>query len=126
MKRFLGLAVLALGFALPAHAQLSGGSVGSGTSLSGSGGLNGAVSCHTLPSYPPANLAMIVISGTANSFIPSGFVSYEQAVAEGRAALSAKARSLAEAAEENSNSQKARAKFALVQDAKGEAVIVSR
>jgi len=117
MKQLLGLAVLVFFFTLPAHAQ-SGGSIAGG-SLFGS-------SFHTLPSYPPARLISTGISGTDEDFVPSAFVAYEQAIAEGRAAITAEAKTVAKAASENKSAPKPRAKFAMVQDGEGNVMILSR
>jgi hypothetical protein len=117
MKRLLGLAVLALCLGVPAHAQI-GGSVGGG-SLTGS-------NFRALPNYPPTKFAVTGISGTTGDFIPSAFVAYDQAIAEGKAAVTAKTESVAKVAADNSSTQKPRAKFAMVQDANGNAILVSR
>jgi hypothetical protein len=117
MKRFLGLAALVFFFTLPAHAQL-GGAI-SGGSLFGS-------SFHTLPSYPSAKFVSTGVSGTEADFVPSAFVTYDQAIAQGKAAIKAETKSVARAASENSSAIKPRAKFAMVQDGEGNVVIVSR
>ncbi|MGA2509591.1 MAG: hypothetical protein ABSG27_05125 [Candidatus Acidiferrales bacterium] len=124
MKKILGLAVLALGLAVPAHAQFLGASVGSGSNV-GSGGGVGSVVFHVLPSVPPAHFAIVYVTGT-DSFTPSAFVAYDQAVAEGIAALNLKEKSVAEVAAENSVAHAPRAKLAFVQNSAGDAVIVSR
>jgi hypothetical protein len=120
MKRFLVLAAFGLFLALPAHAQfgLTGGSVGGG------GGINGGNS--HLPDYPPTSFASTYFTGADTSFIPSAFVNYEQAIAAGNAALAAKSKTVANAASETKSQEKPRARFAMVQDANGKPVIVSR
>jgi hypothetical protein len=118
MKRFLCLAVLALGLALPARAQFGGQSVGSGSSLN-----SGSVS-HSLPSVSPTQFATNGFSGTESDFVPTAFVAYDQAIAAGNVALAAKAKSVAKAAAENNSAQKTPAKFAMMQDANGDAIIV--
>ena len=115
MKRILGVAVLILSFAGPAHAQLFGNSLGRGTL--------GHVTFHTLPSTPPAHFDVRAVSGGAD-FVPSSYASYEQALAEGRAALAEQAKTLAEIARENNSVPKARARLVLVQDDYGRAVLV--
>ncbi len=124
MKKILGLAVLALGLAVPAHAQFLGNTVGSGGNVGGVGGLSG-VAFRALPSVPPAHFAIVYVTGT-DSFTPSAFVAYDQAVAEGIAALNLKEKSVAEVAAENNAAHAPRAKLAFVQNSAGDAVIVSR
>jgi hypothetical protein len=116
MKRILGVAVLILWFAVPAHAQ------GFGGSLSGGGSL-GHVTFPALPSIPPAHFDVRAERGGAD-FVPSSYASYEQALAEGRAALTQQAKTLAEIARENSGIPKAKARLVLVQDDYGRAVLV--
>ena len=79
----------------------------------------------TLPSYPAASLAATAVSGTDAEFVPSTFLPFESAVAAGKAALDAQHASLAQAAEANSRAPKAKAKFALIEDATGNAVIAT-
>jgi hypothetical protein len=123
MKRFLILAVFALGLALPAHAQFGGQSIGSG-SLSSGGGINAGAP--RLASEPPAQFAMTGVSGNEAEFTPSAFLAYDQAIAAGKESLAAKEKSVAKVASENSTVQKPRAKFAMVQDCNGNPIIVSR
>jgi hypothetical protein len=126
MKRLLGLAVLALGLAVPAYAQFSGNSVGASGSIGSGGGLNGGGSFRHITSYPRAVFATTIVSGTETDFEPSAFVSYDVAVAEGRAVMAFKERSVVEVAREVSSTRGARARVAFVQDASGDPVIVSQ
>ncbi|HXJ16853.1 MAG TPA: hypothetical protein VNM68_06610 [Candidatus Polarisedimenticolia bacterium] len=114
MKRILGVAVLILWFAVPAHAQYFGTSLG--------GGSLGHVSFHTLPSVPPAQFEVRAVSGGAD-FVPSSYVPYEQALAEGRAALAARTKTLAEITRENSVVPRVKARLILVQDDHGRAIL---
>lgn len=138
MKRVLGVMVLILGFSIPAHAQASRGTVpasgGSGGMTTGggggfggsgsgdSGGMSG-VNFHTLPSIPPANLPSVEVSGTKADFVPSTFLPFDQAVAEGQAVLDAQHKSVAQAAAENSRANRAKAKAAIIENGAGDAVI---
>lgn len=115
MKRILGVAVLILWFAVRAHAQSIGGSIGGG------GGL-GHASFHTLPSAPRAHFKVLVMRGGPD-FEPSSFAPYEQALAQGRAALAAEAKTLAEIARENSSVPKPRARLVILQDDQGRAIL---
>jgi hypothetical protein len=115
MKRILGVAVLILWFAVPAHAQSIGGSIGGGGSL-------GQVSFHTLPTVPRAHFKVGAVRGGAD-FEPSSFAPYEQALAQGRAALTAEAKTLAEIARENATVPKPKARLAIVQDDQGRAIL---
>lgn len=114
MKRILFLSVLMLGCSASAHAQYFGGMIG------------GPLSAPIVPtpmSVPPTHFAVSHVSGTDADFIPSSFRTFEQAVAEGRAALAAQARTLAQIADENSKTQKTKAKLAIVQDASGNVIL---
>jgi hypothetical protein len=115
MKRILVIAVLILWFAVPAHAQSFSGSVVGGVGI-------GKVNFPIVPNYPPAHFEVRAVSGGAD-FVPSSFASYEQALAEGRAALAVRAKTLGEIARENSSTPRARARLVLVQDDHGNAVL---
>jgi hypothetical protein len=115
MKRIVVLGVLILGCSVSARAQAFGGSIGGGS-------LNGP-SFPTLVSTPPAHFAVSRVRGTDADFIPSSFRSFDQAVAEGKTALAAQARTLAQIAEENSRTQKSKARLAIVQDASGNVIL---
>ncbi len=128
MKKLLGVATIVLLFSIPAHAQSRGVSVGSASSASangggssGSGGIGGGASAR-LPTYPRATFDVTAVSGGDPSFAPSSFLSFEQAVAEGKAINDADRKSLAQVAAENNAALKAKAKFSFVQDANGKVV----
>jgi hypothetical protein len=134
MKKVIGIAAFVLVFSIPAHGQTSkGGGIGVGSSGSpnangGGGGMAGGLngSGGRLPSYAAANLGAVAISGAGDpSFAPSTFLTFEQAVAEGKAE-SANQKTLAQIAAENSTTPKARAKFAFVQDANGKVVATTK
>ncbi|HKV03731.1 MAG TPA: hypothetical protein VJO53_01355 [Candidatus Acidoferrales bacterium] len=118
MKRILGLGALMLGCSLPAHAQFLGGTIGG----AGSSG----VSFPVVIDPAPTHFAVSYVGGTGADFVPSSFLSYDKALAAGRAAVEAQTKSLAQIADENNRAQKAKAKFALVQDARGNAFIAKR
>jgi hypothetical protein len=138
MKRLLGLAILTLGLALSANAQSGGralGGVGGPTSGGGNGGGGGGsvggggglgAGFSTLPNHPSASFATAAISGTDAEFVPSTFLPFESAVAAGKAALDAQHASLAQVAKATSGTPKAKAKFTLIEDATGNAVIAAR
>jgi len=65
------------------------------------------------------------VTGTDADFTPSSFRTFEQAVAEGKAALAAHARTVAQVADENSKAQKAKARLAIVQDASGKVILTA-
>ena len=118
MKRVLMLGVLILGSSATAHAQFFGGTIG--------GGASSGPSFPTLVDPAPAHFAVSHVAGTDVDFIPSSFRSFEQAVAEGKAALAAQARTLAQIADENSKVQKAKARFAIVQDTSGKLILTPK
>jgi hypothetical protein len=129
MKMLIGVMALVLLFSLPAHAQgkspamgsspssTANGSGGGGTSGGGGGSYGGHGS-----SSPRATFAATAVSGGDPSFAPSTFLSFDQAVAEGKAINAASQKSLAEIATENSTVPKAKAKFTFVQNADGKVV----
>jgi len=138
MKRLLGLAILAAGLAIPAHAQGFHGGASAGSSSNGlptngggggfGGGFGGGLSSagNRLPAYPLANFNLAAVSGTQAEYVPSTFVSYDQAVAEGREILATPPKTLVQAAREQASTRTDKARFALVQDRNGNAVIVTR
>jgi hypothetical protein len=125
MKLVIGVGALILLFSLPALAQSygnnvgSGGSLNTGASLNAGGGL-GSVSFHTLPSIPETRFHLVVVSGSADEFIPSTYVSFQKAVEMGGALEPAKPKSLAEVALEYRNEKKAKAELARSQGAGGQ------
>jgi hypothetical protein len=126
MKRLLGLAALILSLSVPAHAQRMGGSGGviNGGGSGGGGGVGlGAVNIPGLPGHPPRDFLITSVSGSESDFTPSTFLSYDEAIAEGRAALAARSKTLAECATESRNSERDKAKIAFLQDANGRAFL---
>jgi hypothetical protein len=129
MKKLIGVVALALLSSLPAHAQSKGGAVGSSSSAisqsggggTGAGGVSGGGGSR-LPGYPRAAFAVSAVSGGDPSFAPSTFLSFDQAVAEGKAINAASQKPLGEIAAENSTVPKAKAKFTYVQNADGNVV----
>jgi hypothetical protein len=139
MKKLLGVAAFVLLFSIPAHAQAKGGaSAGmsatnsganagvSGGGTSSGGGIGGGNGSGRLPTYPRASFDVVAVSGGDPSFAPSTFLSFDQAVAEGKAMAAANEKSLGQIATENSAVAKAKAKLAFVQDANGDVVLAAR
>ncbi len=125
MKRLLGLGVLILSFSLPARAQFGGsingmGSIGGMGSINGMGGLS-HVNFPDLPSQPEPRYQNSSAHGSEAEFVPSTYVPYEQALAQGQAALApeSKPKSVAQVAAEYRSAKRAAAKLAVVQDAQG-------
>lgn len=139
MKRFLGLAILAAGLAVPAHGQMShsvsgGSAASSATSNSGGGGSYGGAGFGgglsgggtRLASYPVAHFGVASVSGSQQDYVPSTFVAYDKALAEGRDILANPPKSVVEAAQAQASTHTEKAKLALVQDDYGNAIVVSR
>ena len=128
MKKLIGGVALGLLSSLPAHAQGKGGAFGSspspisqgggGAGSSGAGGGGGS----RLPGIPPTTFAVSAVSGGDPSFAPSTFLSFDQAVAEGKAINAASQKSLGQIAAENSTAPKAKSKFTFVQNTDGSVV----
>jgi hypothetical protein len=134
MKKSIGIAAFVLIFSIPAHGQGVRGGVGMSTqgaltnSGGGGGGFGGGLSASSggrLSSTPPAHLAMKEVTGGDPSYVPSTFLTFEQAVAEGNAE-SVREKTVAEAAAENNAARKARARLAFEQDNGGRVVSVSQ
>jgi hypothetical protein len=129
MKRLIGIAAFVLLYSIPAHGQtMKSSPVASSASTNvnsgGSGSYGGSLSGSTggrLPTYPAAHLGMKAVSGGDPSYAPSTFLTFEQAVAEGKA-VNARPKSVAEVAAENNSAPKARAKFAFEQDEHGNVI----
>jgi hypothetical protein len=99
---------------------------GGGGSYGGGGGVSGAESAVTfpvLPTIPAANLPSSAVSGTDADFVPSTFLPYKQAIAMGQEVLDAQHKSVAEAAAENSQTRRLKAKAAIIENAVGNAVL---
>jgi hypothetical protein len=138
MKKLLGVAAFVLLFSIPAHAQAkgsasagmsatnSGANAGVSGGGTGGGGIGGGNGSGRLPAYPRASFDVVAVSGGDPSFAPSTFLSFDQAVAEGKAMAAANEKSLGQIAAEISTVPKAKAKLAFVQDANGNAVLAAR
>lgn len=139
MKKLLSLAILGVIFSVPAHAQRSmagtlgpngagyiqGGTAGSGGGGYGGygGGGGGIVSFHTLPEIPPTQFNTVDVSGANGEFVPSSWTEFKRGLARGNAELNAEHKTLGEIAAENRKIEKPKAKFEIVQDASGKAII---
>ena len=141
MNKLLSFAILGVLFSVPAYAQrgmsaglgpngvgyAQGGMAGSGGASGGYGGSsNGSVTFHTLPEEPPAHFSVIEVSGTSDGFVPSSWTQFAQGLAQGRALLATRQKTLGEVAAENRHAEKPKAKFEIVQDASGKVVIQRR
>jgi hypothetical protein len=132
--KIVGVAVLVLGFAVSAQAQgvrAAGAAVPPITSISGGGSAGyggggfsvGPSSFRTLSHFPPTRFAVKTVDGSSSDYVPSTFVPYEVAVAEGRAVLAARPVSLGQFARQNQATITPKAKVELVQDHHGYPVI---
>lgn len=136
MKKLLGIMAIGFLFSIPAYGQSKGGGFSTGSAASNysfsggsSGGGFGAGSVGNenranIPSYGPTHFAVAAYSGD-QSFTPSGFVSFDQAVQEGNAVL-APQKTVAEAAAENLVAKKAKSRAEFVQDRRGNVVPLPR
>ncbi len=128
MLRITGAAVLVLAFAVFAQAQSgrSGAEVhftatppnysneaAGGTGSAGSGG------SHTLPHFPPARFAVRDATGSESDYIPSTFLSYKAAVAEGEVVLAARPEPLGTSAHADSKPAPQTARIQIVEGQDG-------
>lgn len=132
MKKILGIAAVGLLFSIPAYAQGRSFGVGSnpnaalnfgGGGGAGSGSVGGSARAQ-LPANLPAQFRTAAFSGD-DSFAPSSFLTFQQAVEEGKLE-SAPQKSVAQVAAENQAAAKAKSRVAFVQDARGNVVPVPR
>jgi hypothetical protein len=136
MKRLMGLAILCMSLAVETHAQAnhvtaaaSGGSTVTTTSAGaggGGGGYGGGSAGSRPASLPPAVFHMTSISGSRESYEPSTFVSYDQAVAAGKSLINTPPPTVAGAARQQASTHAGKAKLALVQDDDGRVQLVRR
>jgi hypothetical protein len=111
MLKILGAATLLFLFSLPAHAQ---------TSLGGS--LNTA--SQLLPHYEPLSVSLTYYAGTVD-FVPSDFLSYDEAVTKGNNLIAQEHKSLGEIARESREERSAKkAAVTIVQNDSGDVVFV--
>jgi len=128
MKKILALAVFVIGFSASAHAQAMSLNGGAASNNGGGAAMGGGLSKPIFPSMPinpPTHFNVSATSGTDADFEPSSFLTFEEAVAAGRAAQT-KPQTIVEAAAENKSTDRPKAKFELVQDDNGKAVITRR
>jgi len=118
-KSLVGLGGLVLLCSSPAHAQF-GGTIGGGPSL-------GVVHFQSLPSYAPHTYIVTGVSGTAEDYTPSTFLTFDEAVAEGTATY-APPKTVAEVAADMRAEKEARekAKVIVEQDTRGKVVLVNK
>ena len=140
MKRLiiLGIAAVALMLALPTYAQTprpsAGGMTNPLTTTGGGGGGYGGgggapdASVNKLPSYPRACLNMAAVSGTRAEYVPSTFVAYDKAVADGQTIDDTPAPTVADAAraQRASAATSERSKFTVVQNYYGYPIAIPR
>jgi hypothetical protein len=69
---------------------------------------------------------MSAVSGSDGSFVPSGYLPFDRAVAQGQAILDAEKKTPAEAAAAASIVPKPRAKVVVVQDANGDPIVIKQ
>jgi hypothetical protein len=127
MKRAIGIAAFILFFAIPAHAQ-AGSSASARVNQGGGGGgfSGGGAGTGALPNHPRAQFKMSAVSGSDSSFIPSGYLPFDSAVAEGQAILDAEKKTPAEAAAAESIVPKPHAKVVVVQAANGDPIVIKQ
>jgi len=131
MKRLMGMAILAAGLALPAHAQApraTASGMTPGPVSAGGGGFGGGYSSggSKPTSCPTARFSVTSVSGSQQDYVPSTFVVYDNALAEGRDILANPPKSVAEAAHEQPSVPAEKARISFIQDVNGKATIVVR
>lgn len=108
----LSIAALILLACVPAGAQSIGGAA-----------LSGPSSFHTLPWTPPASPRAVDVTGGDPSYLPSTFVSFDRAVATGKADLKEQSKTVADAAAESRKTATVAAKIQVAQDNNGRLIV---
>lgn len=139
MKRALVLGTLIFAVSLCAHAQshmpAGGGTpnpnaVGGPNGTGGQGGYGGLTAgptvFNTLPHDCPTAFVVAGVSGSDADFVPSSFLSFDQAVVLGRAEEAAMKETLAEAARKNAKAKTEQSKLAVIEDSQGKLVLEAR
>jgi len=129
MKRFIGFAILVMGLAVSAHAQTHAvaSSAGSQTAAGGGGGFGGGSASASRPTNSaPKHFDMTSASGSEQSYVPSTFLSYDEAITAAENVLELPAPTVAEVARQRAGARTEKAMVALVQDEYGRAILVRR
>ncbi|HEY6905142.1 MAG TPA: hypothetical protein VI216_12610 [Candidatus Acidoferrales bacterium] len=128
MKRAIGVAAFILFSAIPAHAQAGSSASAHATANAGGGGGGGFTggSMGSIHASRPAQFKMTEVHGSQTSFVPSGYLPFDAAVAEGQAILDARKLTPAEAAAAASIVPKPHAKVAVVQAANGDPIVIQQ
>jgi hypothetical protein len=125
MRRVFCFGILGVLFAVPVHAQRGAGGNPNVNSTGGGGGVGsggaGSSNFHILSPVPPAQFQMLEFSGSET--VTSSFVPFEKGIALGQAELNATHQTLVEVAAEKRHSERAKAKFVIMQDGTGRARI---
>jgi hypothetical protein len=132
--KIIGAAVLVLAFAISAQAQSAHGdaphfTASISTRVEGSAGGGGSIGSgagQLLPHFPQTRFAARAVTGDASDYIPSTFLSYQAALAEGKASLSARAGPLALSAHTSGQPAQHDAKIDVVQRQDGKPAIKVR
>jgi len=127
MKRFIGFAILVMGVAVPAHTQTHAvaSSAGAQTAAGGGGGLGGgSASPSRLTNSAPRHFDMTSASGSEQSYVPSIFLSYDEAITAAENVLKVPAPTVAVVARQRAGARTEKARVALLQDERGRAIIV--
>lgn len=126
--KFMGAAVLVLAFAAAAEAGGNGAHFTVSPSIytqSGGGGIGGGATggAGAMLHVPPARFAVREVSGNTSDYIPSTFVSYDSAVAEGDTSSDDRPLPLGTYAQESGKPAAKDAKIQIVQKQDGRLVI---
>ncbi len=95
---------------------------GGGGGFSGGGSIGAA----GITKFPRTQFGVAAVSGSLQDYIPSTFVAYDEALAEGRDLLANSPKTVVEAAHNQAPSSAQKARIALIQDVNGNPIIVAR
>ena len=126
-KAIVGSTAMIFIISAPAHAQM-----GSSSNISwgqgGGGGVGGSApaAINVLPHTAPANPGATIVSGSDADYRPSNFVSFDQAIADGKQRIIVESRTVAQAAAESRRTPQPQAKLIVAQDNRGKIMLTAR
>ena len=127
MKIAFGSLAMILLCSVAAQGQMGQVVVSRGGGGGGAGGaISGAVGFSILPWAAPARLEAINVSGSDATFLPSTFVTFESAVAQGKIEITEQRRTVVQAAAASRKALQTRSRVQYLQDDRGNVILAAK